>query len=210
MTRHQRSLRQAYDQRRRVVEPRVSGPCGFHLYSFRGLLGASLPHAVVRRGGGPLAQAVYPKRFDYTPDLLFLPLFTRVGGRKILRTSPVQNSTHLGCSLGYYDLAIVGSCHNFCAMPLLSHSRYRCATVPAYQPPQTPTRRPLSSWCLCDHQPITDEPGLAFKDPKSFIVYQTKRLLSFLRFQIEVLSINGATQIRHHCSRLALVLRTPR
>ena len=49
---------------------------------------------------------------------------------------------------------------------------------------------------VCDHQPITDERGLAPKGPKAFIVYQTKRLLSFLRVQIDFPFTNGAAQIR--------------
>src|SRR4028119_1639161 len=40
-----------------------------------------------RGWGGPLAQAVYPRRFGYTPDPHFLPLFTGVRGRAILRIS---------------------------------------------------------------------------------------------------------------------------
>ncbi len=35
-----------------------------------------------RGWGGPLAQAVYPRRFGYTPDFLFLPLFTNVVEQK--------------------------------------------------------------------------------------------------------------------------------
>ena len=43
---------------------------------------------------------------------------------------------------------------------------------------------------------ITDERGLAPKGPKAFIAYKTKRLLSFLRVQIDFPFTNGAAQIR--------------
>jgi hypothetical protein len=39
----------------------------------------------MRRGGSPLAQAVYPRRFDYTPDFpFFMPLFTEIPRRGVL------------------------------------------------------------------------------------------------------------------------------
>src|SRR4028119_1574818 len=49
VARHQRSLRQAHDQRRRFVHPRAPGPCGFHPRSFRGFLGPYRPLAALRR-----------------------------------------------------------------------------------------------------------------------------------------------------------------
>jgi len=51
-----------------------------------------------------------------------------------------------------------------------------------------------------------DEPGLASKDPKTFIVRRRKRLLTFIRVEIDVPPTNGATQICHHFSQLDLVL----
>jgi hypothetical protein len=41
-----------------------------------------------------------------------------------------------------------------------------------------------------------DTYGCRCKGPKAFIAYQTKRLLSFLRVQIDFPFTNGAAQIR--------------